>query len=167
MKDKRVEPYKMKTSTAILCSALALALIGCGGNGPVSFTNVEDGVLSSGDPTANGHYYDTYTFVATETGTKTFGMTSDEVDSYLVLEDENGDVVREDDDSGEGRDAQLSYHLVNNRTYYLLATSYSNFDQGAYTIGWQDGVDLVDIGRPQAAVKANINVKPKANSEQP
>lgn len=153
----------MKGIKTLAIGGLAVALLGCSGNGVTTFNSVIDGVLSSGDPQANGHYYDTYTFVANESGSKAFGMTSDEVDSYLVLEDENGDVVREDDDSGEGRDAEIRYFLNNNETYYLLATSYGTNDQGNYSVGWQDGVDLVDVGRSgrPSGAKGEFKVKAK------
>lgn len=141
---------------------ITIALLGCGGNGGrVSFDQFYDGTLSSGDPTSNGYYYDTYTFVADESGNKTFGMTSNNIDSYLVLEDENGNVIREDDDSGEGHDAQIRYYLQRDRTYYLLATSYSTFDTGTYTIGWQNGVTLVDVDDRSPAPKAKADFKPR------
>lgn len=60
-------------------------------------------------------------------------MMSDEVDSYLVITDDRGRVVAEDDDSGDGVDAHIRWPLEAGQ-YTLWATTYGGEETGSYTV---------------------------------
>jgi serine protease Do len=60
-------------------------------------------------------------------------MNSDELDTYLVLQNDRGELVAENDD-GDGRNAVLSAVLPSNGTYTLLATAYGEDTVGNYTL---------------------------------
>lgn len=148
----------MKSKLALF---VAIAAIGCGGAG-TSLNRSALGFIDSGDLFANNRYYDVWTFVPRRSGTFAFEMNSNDFDSYLVLQDEFGNVIEEDDDSGPGRSARISSHLTRDRDYFLIATSFYSNSFGEYEIRWNGDVDLVDVTRvPNIAAKPPVTVKPK------
>jgi hypothetical protein len=65
-------------------------------------------------------------------------MMSKAFDAYLFLEDAAGNVVAEDDDSGEGLNARIVFRPVKTDTYRIIATTFNrgapNASVGAYTL---------------------------------
>ncbi|MFP4560731.1 MAG: JDVT-CTERM domain-containing protein, partial [Thiohalorhabdus sp.] len=59
-------------------------------------------------------------------------------DPYLILVDENGETLREDDDGGDPNDALISYTPENDTTLYLQAESYDNAYSGTYTVAVEE-----------------------------
>ena len=64
-------------------------------------------------------------------------LTSSDFDTYMVVQDEQGQVIGTDDDSGEGYNALLNIALPRSGTYSVLATSYSSDSTGAYDLNVQ------------------------------
>jgi hypothetical protein len=75
----------------------------------------------------------TYTFKMIEGKIYQIDMRSKVLDSFLRLEDPNGQQVSEDDDSGGNLDARIVYQAVMTGDYQIIATS---FDQalGKFTL---------------------------------
>jgi hypothetical protein len=61
-------------------------------------------------------------------------MKSCQFDSYLYLEDTNGNVLAEDDDSGGNLNARIIFTPTYTGTYNVVATSFNAGATGAYTI---------------------------------
>lgn len=70
------------------------------------------------------HFYDHYEFDVEEGDVVTISMSSSEGDSYLLVLDETGEIVAEDDDGGEGVDALLRNLELDAGTYSIIATSF-------------------------------------------
>jgi serine protease Do len=61
-------------------------------------------------------------------------MKSTQIDSYLFLEDLNGNVLAQDDDSGGFPNARIIYTPSYSGYYNVVATSFKQGETGAYTI---------------------------------
>jgi len=62
-------------------------------------------------------------------------MSSQQFDSYLRLEDDEGTVVAQDDDGGGGMNARITFRSTRSGTYYLFATTYAlPVKLGAFTL---------------------------------
>jgi hypothetical protein len=77
---------------------------------------------------------DPYTFEAQEGTTYAIAMTSDEVDTYVVLLDASGQVVGEDDDGGVGLNSRLVFEAPADGVYTIEATTFAPDETGAYTL---------------------------------
>jgi hypothetical protein len=78
-----------------------------------------------------------YSFALVEGRTYTIDLRSDAFDAYLRLEDSNGKIVAEDDDSGGGKtmhDARIVYKVPKSGTYTVVCTSYNASAKGPYTL---------------------------------
>ncbi len=91
--------------------------------------------LSRNDPTLpDGSHYKLYDFVAEAGKTIVIEMSSRDLDPYLVLVDPQGEQVAEDDDSGTGSDARLTYTFPTDGVYTLYANSYEVGEAGSFTL---------------------------------
>jgi hypothetical protein len=79
-------------------------------------------------------YIDTYTFTGQAGQRVIITMSSQELDSYLILLDPNGNSVAQDDDSAGNLDAQINAVLPVDGTYTIYANSYGGGVAGSYTI---------------------------------
>jgi tetratricopeptide (TPR) repeat protein len=61
-------------------------------------------------------------------------MESGVLDSYLTVKDPSGNVVREDNHGGGGRNARVDFVAGKPGSYQVVATSYGGRAQGAYTL---------------------------------
>jgi WD40 repeat protein len=68
-------------------------------------------------------------------------MTSDQLDSYLRLEDSQGNELAHDDDSGGNRNARLFFTPPKEGVYRILGTSYKAAS-GAFTLTIRDEIQL-------------------------
>jgi hypothetical protein len=66
-----------------------------------------------------------YTFEGEKGDTLVISMVSELVDTYVILEDADGNEVARDDDSGGSGDARLTITVPDSGTYRILAQSYS------------------------------------------
>lgn len=80
----------------------------------------------------DGTPVDYYTFTLNSTQTVTIDMESDEVDSYLILFDEDGFEIDADDDGGFGLDASLVTRLSAGR--YVVAANTFEGERGFYRL---------------------------------
>jgi hypothetical protein len=71
--------------------------------------------------------------------TITITMFSDQVDSYLMLLDANGNWLAQDDDSGGGLNARIVAQLPAEGMYTILATTYAGGGRGDYSISLEVG----------------------------
>jgi hypothetical protein len=79
-------------------------------------------------------YIDVYTFTGQAGQRVIITMTSEALDSYLILLDPNGNSIAQDDDSAGNLDAQIDIVLPVDGVYRVYANSYSGGLQGAYTL---------------------------------
>ncbi|GAB4364545.1 MAG: hypothetical protein Kow00121_00290 [Elainellaceae cyanobacterium] len=79
-------------------------------------------------------YIDTYSFEGQAGQRVVITMTSQQLDSYLLLLDPNGNSIAQDDDSAGNLDAQIDVVLPVSGTYTIYANSYNGGVVGAYTI---------------------------------
>lgn len=84
------------------------------------------GSLSSSDcQLPDGTYADLYLLEAGENQQIQLDMTSTDMDPYLMIFDESGDFMVEDDDGGGGFNARISVLLPHAGAYLILANSYA------------------------------------------
>ena len=110
---------------------------------------ISNGSISSATKiqTSAGVYVDAYSFTGTEADSVQIRMTSGTAnfDPFLILKDRNGDELKNDDNSGGNRDAQIGtagspFKLPVNtsmpvaRTFIVLATPLANNFVGNYTL---------------------------------
>jgi tetratricopeptide (TPR) repeat protein len=65
-------------------------------------------------------------------------LVSDQFDTYLLVEDDQGKTLAEDDDGGEGLNSRLVFVPPSSGTYRLVATSYGQQGAGPYTLSVQE-----------------------------
>ena len=61
-------------------------------------------------------------------------MDSGEIDSYLILEDEKGKKLADDDDSGGYPNAKIIFRAPSDGVYRIIATSFNPNETGNYTL---------------------------------
>ncbi|GAB4379320.1 MAG: hypothetical protein Kow00121_33240 [Elainellaceae cyanobacterium] len=88
----------------------------------------------SGVLPADNSYFNAYTFEGRSGQEVVIGMSSNELNSYLILLAPNGTALAQDDDSGGGRNSQLAVTLPDDGTYVVLANSYSPGETGNYQL---------------------------------
>jgi hypothetical protein len=93
------------------------------------------GALTSDDATySDGEYHDSYTFEGTPGQTVTIDLTSPSFDTYLILENPNGETeVNDDADEGTGH-SQIVTQLSELGTYTVHVTSYAAAETGNYDL---------------------------------
>lgn len=81
----------------------------------------------------SGEYYDSYEFSASEGQVVEIDMTSDRIDTYLILIEPSGEQIDIDDSDGTSN-SYLEHILVESGTYEILCTSYGPGETGAYNL---------------------------------
>lgn len=79
-------------------------------------------------------YIDVYRFEGRAGQRVVIDMTSQEIDSYLILFDPDGNVIAQDDDGGGGLNARLDIVLTADGIYTVYANSYRSSETGSYTL---------------------------------
>jgi len=115
----------------------------------------------------SNHYY---RFLATQTGTAAFSLTSPDTDNYLYLLDETGATVDDDDDDGPGLNAAITHAVSNGEDYIVVAAtsySYESDDyyltaphgqlQPALTGSWDGSVAVSGIPGPNVSFDFSIS----------
>ena len=130
-----------------------LALPGCGGgaspNPDVSGPGIVENSLSRSDfyDADNDRFYDIYVCDPNRSGLATVELQSDDFDAYLLVyrRDSDGDfeLVAQDDDDGENRDAFVEFSVQRGRSYRILATSAAANERGDYALLLSE-----ELGRP-------------------
>ncbi|WAL58467.1 COP23 domain-containing protein [Thermocoleostomius sinensis] len=112
------------------------------------------GTLGEGDSqlSADGSFFDVYTFEGRAGERVLIRMTSTQLDSYLVLLDPNGNSLVQDDDSAGNLDAQIVYTLPVDGRYTVYANAYSTGQAGSYQIELQ----AADASTPTVATSTAL-----------
>lgn len=122
-----------------------------GGAAPAATSWVEEGELAEGDDTlGSGELKDDYFFDALPGQTARIELTSDELDTYLILISPSG-VQSENDDYGDvSGDSLLDLDLQEAGTYRVVVTSYER-QTGAYRLA-------VELGGSPSTVEQSHDV---------
>ena len=146
----------------------ALALAGCGGGGHSgdSRTTIH-GELRSGDQTLptsayvqGGSYVDVYSCTARNDGSATVEMKSSDVDSFLIVGNEDGSgavrTIAVDDNSDGGRDAKVTFDVSGGARYFVAATNSDGAGRtGSYELDFSDNLkDVFEERNIAPAVRA-------------
>ena len=136
---------RLLTAAALLLSGALLA--GCQDNGTFlnnsnlrcdqvrsySVGSTVNGSLGTNDCTANdGSSVDYYRIRVSDYRTVQVDMTSYDIDPYVVILDENGNLVQDETDGGSGY-SRVEANLSPG-TYYIAASSYRSGDLGSYQL---------------------------------
>jgi len=93
------------------------------------------GVLTASDPRLNDNsVYHAYLYEGQAGETITIEVSSSEFDAYAIIQDQSRNKLGEDDDSGEGTDALLTFTLPYTGAYRILANAYRAGAYGRYTL---------------------------------
>ena len=97
----------------------------------------------------DGSLYDGWQTTVYGAGTLTITMRSSVFDSFLILHSESGDLLAMDDNSGGGKDAQISLDLSGNQTYTIFASGATSAAKGgAYQLTTTFTPDDAETCRP-------------------
>ncbi|HWQ32012.1 MAG TPA: pre-peptidase C-terminal domain-containing protein [Blastocatellia bacterium] len=99
------------------------------GNPPTS-----PAITTSDVQTSGGDYLDVYSFSGTQGDQVVITMSSTAFDSFLILNQSNGELLDFDDNSGGGLNARITRTLPETGTYYIIATPFQPNVTGAYTL---------------------------------
>lgn len=111
----------------------------CDVAGDVVMDSTYEGGLATTDcRTVDGRYADVYALQLDSATTATITLTSDKLDTYLIVADTLGSSIAEDDDSGQGTNSALTLDL-DAGTYHVWATSYAAEAVGGYTLALATG----------------------------
>ena len=113
---------------------------------------VGNGTLGPGDfELPSGAYGDLWTVQAQSGQTLTAELTSADFDAWLMLmRPTDAELVAEDDDSGDGTNARITFDVADGGQYLLVASSYDAGDTGDYEIR----VDVFHASTRASATKA-------------
>lgn len=104
--------------TFVVCLIMALAGVYAQDEMTITPGDTVSGTITAG---SNGQML--YTFNGTQGSQVVITLSSNDFDAYLVLVDANGNVLREDDDSGGRLNAQITFTLPSTGRYTIIATS--------------------------------------------
>ena len=83
---------------------------------------------------ADNSFYQAWTFYGQAGEAVTLDVVSSEFDAYAVIQDANGHVLAQDDDSGGGLNARITFTLPYTGNYRFLANTQRVGATGAYTL---------------------------------
>ena len=103
---------------------------------PISYGAEIDGALVTGDDlqTSGGDYLDVYWFSGRKGEGVQVKMSSTAFDPFLIVLNNSGERVWEDDNSGGGVDAQVNGTLPSDGVYLILATPFAVGRTGPYQL---------------------------------
>ncbi len=93
----------------------------------------------------NGQYLDPWTLTVADSTTLQIDLTSGQFDTYLILEDEDGTWLAEDDDGGVGLNSRLVYAAPPGQ-YRVVVTSYGPGEVGSYQLSTQSLSGTAGVG---------------------
>ncbi len=89
---------------------------------------------SSSNVLPDNSYFNAHTFEGRAGQRISIAMSSEQVDSYLLLYGPGQEYLGENDDNGNSRNARLEVTLPTNGTYFIFANSYGANEQGQYEL---------------------------------
>jgi len=101
---------------------------------------------------SDGASYDLYQIRATGGTRASIRLTSLSVDAYLLVIDERGRLIAEDDDSAGGTNALVTFVAPSDGVYSIIASSFSQGEQGRYAIE----VSSASTGEPPRPTKPPV-----------
>lgn len=108
---------------------------GTGDRGAITRGGQASGVLTPSDPRLNDNsVYHAYLYEGQAGETITIEVNSSDFDAYAIIQDQSRNKLGEDDDSGEGTDALLTFTLPYTGAYRILANAYRAGAYGRYTL---------------------------------
>jgi serine protease Do len=93
-------------------------------------------------------FFDLYAFEGRASQRVQIDMRSQQIDSFLILIDPNGNEVAQDDDSGGGPNARIVATLPTDGTYLLMANSYQAGQAGTYSLQARASTARASAGNP-------------------
>lgn len=123
---------------------------------PISYGQTVNGSITTSDlQTSAGTYLDLYWFNGAGGDNTRTNMNAPVIDSFLILHSNIGDPrLASDDNSGGGKNAQLTYRLTSSGIYLIIATPLDPNITGDYTLQLQKLASLADD--PEAALKSGF-----------
>jgi hypothetical protein len=120
---------------AVLMTVLGLSLTVFVGVAS-AFVNVNWSLLATDPycPYRPGCHEQVHTVNLVKGTTYVIDMKSNVIDSYLYLEDSTGKILAQDDDSGGGLNARITWTAQYTGTHRIVATSFKQGEVGGYTI---------------------------------
>lgn len=102
---------------------------------PVSYgTTISNASIATTDlQTSAGDYLDAYWFSGVQGDTVRITMSSTDFDSFLILNNRNGDLLTFDDNSGGGVNAQITRQLPESGVFIVIATPFAPNKTGNYS----------------------------------
>ncbi len=148
-----------------------LTIQGAGGGGdrPYSASSAgvrtETGRLEGSDETLrSGEFVDTFTFDGTPGQRVSIDLTSDDFDTYLVVEPPRGSALEDDDGGGSTSHSRLEMDLTEPGTYTVYVTSYAAAETGAYRLAI-DGTER--FGQPAQPTRSVSTDGPESGPVRP
>ena len=108
---------------------------------PLTFGQPASSAFGASDPLRGGRPYQVWAFRVTEPKTLQLEMTSNAMDSYLVLQDSSGVFIKADDNGGGGRNARVTWEAVPG-SYRVIARAAAD-TTGEYTIKLSEPAPVV------------------------
>jgi len=105
--------------------------------GQIAIGQTMQSQLTAGSPVnSDGRRYALWTFMGNAGQYLTIDMQSSTIDSYLILQDQNGNELQRNDDGGGSLNSRIQYSLPYSGMYRLMAMSYrtSGVMFGTYTL---------------------------------
>jgi hypothetical protein len=114
----------------------------------IDFGQTREGYIDSEDSRApaSDKLGEPVTFEGAVDQTAAITMDSEAIDPYLVLTDDTGTVIAENDDGGSGFNSRITTSLPEDGTYTIWATSFGGDGTGRYTLSLEEGSDTVADG---------------------
>lgn len=95
---------------------------------------IRDRLDSNSNLLPDNSYFNAHTFEGRSGQRVSIAMSSNQVDSYLLLYGPNQEYLGENDDSGDSRNARIEITLPADGTYFVFANSYGASEQGQYEL---------------------------------
>ncbi len=123
----------------------------------ITYGQTVNGSITTSDlQTSAGTYLDLYWFSGAQGDNTRSNMNAPVLDSFLLLHSNAGDPrLAQDDNSGGGKNAQLTYRLTTTGIHLIIATPLDPNITGDYSLQLQKLASVADD--PQAALKASFD----------
>jgi hypothetical protein len=123
---------------------------------PIAIGQSMMGQLTQASPVnSEGRRYALWMFSGVAGQAVQVDMTSNELDSYLILQDEMGNELARNDDGGGGLNSRINYTLPRTGTFRIMAMSFrtSGVMFGTYTLALQGAMAMA----PQVTPMGNVS----------
>ena len=113
--------------------------------GQIAIGQMMTSQLTAASPVeAGGRRYAMWTFMGTAGQSVQIDMQSGEIDSYLILQDQNGNELQRNDDGGGGLNSRINYTLPYTGAYRVMAESFRTTGVifGNYTLSVSGGAPM-------------------------